>query len=120
VLVAHSLGGLFVRAFADLYPEEVAGMVLVDSSHPDQLERSPLERRALLRLEWMIKVAPYLAPLGVLRLYALRAKWIRELPPEQAAQMRAFVASAEFWVGLVPKPRRGRSRPALRYAGLGA
>src|SRR5215218_3528621 len=100
VLVAHSFGGLFVRAFADLYPEEVAGMVLVDSSHPDQLERSPLERRAQLRLESMIKVAPYLARLGVLRLYALSVKWIRELPPEQAAEMRAFVASAEFWVGV--------------------
>lgn len=32
VLVGHSFGGLFVRAFADLYPEEVTGMVLVDSA----------------------------------------------------------------------------------------
>jgi pimeloyl-ACP methyl ester carboxylesterase len=36
VLVGHSVGGLCVRAFAGLYPAEVAGMVLVDSSHEAQ------------------------------------------------------------------------------------
>jgi pimeloyl-ACP methyl ester carboxylesterase len=35
VLVGHSLGGFIVRLYADEYPEEVIGMVLVDSSHPD-------------------------------------------------------------------------------------
>jgi pimeloyl-ACP methyl ester carboxylesterase len=32
VLVGHSLGGVYVRVFADLYPKEVAGIVLVDPS----------------------------------------------------------------------------------------
>jgi pimeloyl-ACP methyl ester carboxylesterase len=36
ILVAHSYGGLNVRLFADTYPREVAGMVLVDTSHEDQ------------------------------------------------------------------------------------
>jgi len=35
VLVGHSMGGLRVRTFASLYPKEIAGMVLVDSSHED-------------------------------------------------------------------------------------
>jgi thioesterase domain-containing protein len=30
VLVGHSLGGLHIRAFAKLYPEEVAGLVFID------------------------------------------------------------------------------------------
>ncbi len=34
VLVGHSLGGLYQYAFARLYPEEVAGMVLIDPTHP--------------------------------------------------------------------------------------
>jgi pimeloyl-ACP methyl ester carboxylesterase len=37
VLAGHSLGGLIVRVYANQYPEEVAGMLLVDSSHEDQL-----------------------------------------------------------------------------------
>ena len=37
VLVGHSVGGFNVRLFAGRHPEEVAGMVLVDSSHPDQV-----------------------------------------------------------------------------------
>ena len=36
VLVGHSLGGLCVRLYATTYPEEVAGLVLVDASHEDQ------------------------------------------------------------------------------------
>lgn len=47
VLVAHSIGGLNVRVFADMYPGEVAGVVLVDVAHPDQdakwLESLPAE-----------------------------------------------------------------------------
>ena len=39
VLVAHSIGGLFVRLYASTYPDEVAGMVLVDASSEDQVER---------------------------------------------------------------------------------
>ncbi len=39
VLVGHSVGGFNVRLFAGKYPGEVAGMVLVDSSHPEQLTK---------------------------------------------------------------------------------
>jgi pimeloyl-ACP methyl ester carboxylesterase len=35
--VGHSLGGLMVRVYANRYPGEVAGMLLVDSSHENQL-----------------------------------------------------------------------------------
>ncbi|MGE5702954.1 MAG: alpha/beta fold hydrolase [Clostridia bacterium] len=39
VLVGHSFGGLNVRMFAHSYPEEVAGLVLVEPSHEDQHEK---------------------------------------------------------------------------------
>ena len=32
VLVGHSFGGIYVRVFADMYPKEVTGMVLIDPS----------------------------------------------------------------------------------------
>ena len=35
VLVGHSIGGLIARVYAEQYPKEVAGMVLVDSTHED-------------------------------------------------------------------------------------
>lgn len=34
VIVGHSLGGLYMQLFARTHPAEVAGMVLVDSTHP--------------------------------------------------------------------------------------
>ena len=39
VLVGHSFGGFTARYFAARYPNETAGLVLVDSSHPDQIRR---------------------------------------------------------------------------------
>ena len=41
VLVGHSLGGMFVRVYAHTYPDEVVGMVLVDSTHEAQYDRLP-------------------------------------------------------------------------------
>ena len=38
VLVGHSLGGLYMQLYARRYPDEVAGLVLVDSTHPEQLK----------------------------------------------------------------------------------
>lgn len=36
ILVGHSIGGIYMRAYAAAHREEVAGMVLVDSSHENQ------------------------------------------------------------------------------------
>lgn len=47
VLVGHSVGGLLARAFAGRHADELAGVVLVDSSHPDQLDRSALQREGM-------------------------------------------------------------------------
>lgn len=35
VLVGHSIGGLIARVYAEQYPKEIVGMVLVDSTHED-------------------------------------------------------------------------------------
>lgn len=39
VLVGHSLGGLYMQFFARTYPDEVAGLVLVDSLYPGVVKR---------------------------------------------------------------------------------
>ncbi|MFC5468228.1 alpha/beta fold hydrolase [Cohnella suwonensis] len=38
VLVGHSFGGLYANLFARLHPDEVAGVVLLEASHPGDLE----------------------------------------------------------------------------------
>jgi microcystin degradation protein MlrC/pimeloyl-ACP methyl ester carboxylesterase len=38
VLLGHSLGGLLNRIYTGLYPEQVAGVVMLDASHPEQFE----------------------------------------------------------------------------------
>lgn len=38
VLVGHSAGGLYMQWFARRHPEEVSGLVLVDSTHPQHLQ----------------------------------------------------------------------------------
>lgn len=45
VLVGHSLGGLHVRALAGAFPDDVAGMVLVDPTHEEGAARVPALRR---------------------------------------------------------------------------
>jgi pimeloyl-ACP methyl ester carboxylesterase len=51
VLVGHSLGGLFVRLFASTFPDEVAGLILVDP-YSEKLETllTPERWAALVRL----------------------------------------------------------------------
>jgi len=39
ILVGHSFGGMNIRLFACRYPDEVAGLVLIDPSHEDQFTR---------------------------------------------------------------------------------
>lgn len=40
ILVGHSLGGMYMRLYAAQYLDDVNGLVLVDSSHPDSFERN--------------------------------------------------------------------------------
>lgn len=49
ILVGHSLGGVYVQLFARRYPKEVSGVVLIDSSHPDQEEMRRAQEGAIRR-----------------------------------------------------------------------
>lgn len=47
ILVGHSLGGLYMQLFARRYPDEVGALILVDSTHPKQLEgKGALEKQS--------------------------------------------------------------------------
>lgn len=76
VLVGASVGGEYARIYTSRYPQDVAGLVLVDSSHPDQQEpafmlsafnlMSPAKRRVICT------ALPFMARFGILRFVASR------------------------------------------------
>lgn len=52
LLVGHSLGGLYQLVFARLYPQETAGLLLLDPTHPEHwatLQRETPRTAAMLR-----------------------------------------------------------------------
>jgi pimeloyl-ACP methyl ester carboxylesterase len=72
VLVGHSMAGFDVRLFASAYRSEVAGMVLVDASHPEQESRLPLELKNLEGTELReIEFLEFTMPFGAPRLLNL-------------------------------------------------
>jgi len=72
-LVGHSFGGYVNRAFANLYRNEVVGMVLVDSVHPAEWENPTSEQLRMIevgvRYAW---IAAWLARLGFVRFCLVR------------------------------------------------
>lgn len=62
VLVGHSFGGLVVRRYAAMYPEDVAGVVLVDPMRTEEWPPVNESQRALL--ERGIRMAGYGVPVA--------------------------------------------------------
>jgi pimeloyl-ACP methyl ester carboxylesterase len=71
VMVGHSLGGPYVMTFAKQFGDEVAGVVFVDASHPDQQQKlKEAVGQAVQPSMAGPKVAAALAWMGVPRLFA--------------------------------------------------
>jgi pimeloyl-ACP methyl ester carboxylesterase len=85
VLVGFSFGGICVRVFADRFRPEVAGLVLVDSTHVDESE--PIRPPGGGWLPYFPSLQPVLAqillPIGVLRIMRPR----KELTPFEPRTM---------------------------------
>ncbi len=74
VLAGHSFGALNVRAFYARYPEEVAGLVLVDAAHPEEwLAMSPHNRLRLEKGIQLTRRGAWLARAGLARMVAALA-----------------------------------------------
>jgi len=67
ILVGHSMGGFDVLIYAGHHPDEVKGMVLVDSAYPDLANRLPKLKTSLAEWRRSLEREEYGMPFGVPR-----------------------------------------------------
>jgi len=91
VLVGHSIGGDYAMTYAARYPEQVAGMVLLDTTSPYRTAAGTTHAGP----PGAIAVLPSLARLGVGRL--LPTSLWSSLPEPAASQYAAFAGSPRRW-----------------------
>jgi pimeloyl-ACP methyl ester carboxylesterase len=95
VLVGHSIGGEYIRTFTGRFPSEVSGLVLVDSTHPEQREPammlSPIAHLPVLGRRLLCLVLPVAGRFGVIR-FAMRNVPVNV--PQQFAAEQSAVTSA--------------------------
>lgn len=91
VLVGHSTGGVYAMTYAATHPNEVAGVVLLDSSSPQQFMILPEYASQYPVMERLYGVLPALTRIGVARLApGLSAT---DIPGSAGEQASAFLAS---------------------------
>jgi pimeloyl-ACP methyl ester carboxylesterase len=89
VLVGHSLGGPLAMSFVRKYGGDVAGLVFVDTSHPDQLERfKAAGMDASPTKDPTLKIGDWLSWTGVLRLFVDQP--YPHATPDAIGAMRAY------------------------------
>jgi len=91
VLVGHSIGGEYVRIFTARFPSEVAGVVLVDSTHPEQREPammlSPINRLPKFARRILCSALPLAERFGVIRILMRNAPVY--VPPQFSSEENA-------------------------------
>jgi pimeloyl-ACP methyl ester carboxylesterase len=93
VLVGHSFGGLYMQTYAARYPDKVAGVALVESSHPDQFSYRQVARDSYEPQKQIFSVFSLAARLGIIRLVSKLAPTSPELPQQQRVQIDALSSS---------------------------
>ena len=106
VLVGHSFGGMYMQTYAARYPDEVAGVALVDTStDPEQFSQPPEARDSNEPPKQKNAVVPRLvrlgvslpARLGVVRLLSELDPASPDLPSQQREQIDALAPSTRQW-----------------------
>ena len=99
VLAGHSFGGLYVRTYAAKYPEEVAGLVLVDSTAANNKPVSPPKAGSYSVLKHVSSLFATTSRLGVGRLLADTS--FSDLPPKYRDDARATAATGKEMSGVL-------------------
>ena len=99
VLVGHSFGGLYVMTYAARYPEEVAALVLVDSTAPNDHPVAVPSAGSYSVLRHVSSLVGTTGRLGLGRLLA--AASYSELPPQDRDDARSTMATGKHLAGLL-------------------
>lgn len=102
VLVGHSFGGLYVRMYAELFPEDITGIVFIEGTLPGGLNR--LGKPDVMPNApdaGMIDATPFISRLGVLRLMSFPPT-DPNLPEPQRSELQAFLSSNQ-WAELIKR-----------------
>jgi pimeloyl-ACP methyl ester carboxylesterase len=110
VLVGHSAGGLNMLVFAATYPDETGGLLLLDSTYPDQFTRyPPKQAQSQKRVAQFAALAEVASRLCILHLVnGPRFLQADELEPEQRAALQAYFASPGLAAGMKAEMAAGR------------
>jgi pimeloyl-ACP methyl ester carboxylesterase len=96
ILVGHSLGGLNVRMYHHLYPDQVMGMVLLDAAHPELWERIPQVKMNIEEQKTQVDKLIWLAKLGLLKMAKKRIPTFG-LPAELHRDYFSVTTRASFY-----------------------
>jgi pimeloyl-ACP methyl ester carboxylesterase len=96
VLAGWSYGGMYARQYAEQYPDEVVGMVLLDSSSPEQCISTPATQAQCASTAKIFKVAPVLTRFGVLRVMGLFQP-ASGLPSPKSEELLASFSATKDW-----------------------
>ncbi len=104
VLVGHSIGGLLVRVYAHNYPDDVVGLILVDSTHEEQnIRRSTvvpqfteLQKSGFEQLTGQFRMYAFLSSTGLMA-FAQQSIPDPGLPADALAQYRATLVTNRFF-----------------------
>lgn len=97
IMVGHSFGGYIIRFHHDLYPDEVVGVVLVESGHEDQFQKMPYLTERLAGAGKQMKTAALMARFGALRFMTL-PKTQKNLPdPALQAVVDEARKTPKYW-----------------------
>lgn len=120
VLAGHSFGGLYVQSFAAQFPDQVAGLVLLDSASLRNRPDQPATLEAPTAVDRIFAVAPAAAHLGVGRILATSD--YDTLPSEIQVEARANASTSAYLASSLKEFRAGPTsrRQAAALTNLGA
>jgi pimeloyl-ACP methyl ester carboxylesterase len=99
VMVGHSKGGIYVREYAAMYPQDVVGLVLLDSSHPDQFVRHPEMLKGDAPMISFMPLLQTMVRIGLGRMYFFNSRKVdfADLPAHQHAEVAAIFSTQAYW-----------------------